>query len=213
MIKIQTFICNMFMENCHVVSDETRECLIIDCGALLDSERRAIWQYIGGNGLTPKHLLQTHAHLDHSFGNAFVYETWGLLPELSRLDECLYQLLPEQSLGFLHRELTEEMPAIGRLFSANDTIRFGSHEVKVLATPGHSPGSVLLYIENESVAFSGDTLFAGSIGRTDLEGGSYGTLIGSLKSIAESLPDSTVIYPGHGPKTTIGREKACNPYL
>lgn len=212
MINIQRFVCNMLQENCYVVSDETRECVIIDCGAFYPEERQAIVQYIQDNQLVPKHLLGTHGHLDHHFGDDTICQYFGLHPEVHIGDEKLMNGAAEQASTMFGLQLEGEMPAVRHFLSGGETITFGSHQFQVIETPGHSRGGVFFYCEEESIAFSGDTLFRNSIGRTDLGGGSMFMIIQSLRQICQ-LPDQTVILPGHGDQTTIGQELASNPYL
>ena len=212
MLNIQKFVCNMIQENCYVVSDETKECVIIDCGAYYEEERRAIVDYIREQELKPKHLLATHAHIDHNFGNNTIYETFGLKPEVEGADEKLMEKLPEQAQTIAGVTLDYKMPPVGRYLKETDQIDFGSHTLTILHTPGHTPGGVFYYCKEEKVAFSGDTLFRGSIGRTDFEGGNSFMTIQSLRMIAQ-LPDDTTVLPGHGEPTTIGYELRSNPYM
>lgn len=212
MLNIKTFTCNMLQENCYVVSDETKECVIIDCGAYFDKDRKAIVDYIRTEGLVPKHLVGTHAHIDHHLGINTIFEEYGLQPEIPLADKELMENLPQQAGALLGIILDYDMPDVGRWLNEGDTIAFGSHWLKVINTPGHTKGSVILYCEDEHVAFSGDTLFQGSIGRTDLPGGSMFDMLQTLRLISQ-LPDDTVVYPGHGSKTTIGYELAHNPYM
>lgn len=203
----------MFQENCYVVSDDTNECVIIDCGAFYEEEKQAVTDYIKVKGLTPKHLISTHAHIDHNFGNKAMDDAYGLKPELCTADELLMNNLRMQAKVLVGLNYTEEIPSVGRYFADEDTIEFGSHSLKIINTPGHSPGSVFLYCEQEGVAFSGDTLFKLSIGRTDFEQGDYNAIINSLQKIARTLPEDTVILPGHGEATTIKEEIKYNPYM
>ena len=212
MLNIQKFVCNMIQENCYVVSDETKECIIVDCGAYYEEERRAIVDYIRHNQLTPKHLVATHGHIDHNFGNNTIYEAFGLNPEVEADDEQLINMLPQQAQAIAGVELDYKMPPVGKYLRETDTISFGSHTFTLLHTPGHTPGGVFYYCKEEKVAFSGDTLFRGSIGRTDLPGGNSFLIIQSLRMIAQ-LPDDTTILPGHGQQTTIGYELRSNPYM
>lgn len=213
MLNIKTFVCNLLAENTYVVSDETGECVIIDCGAYYQEERSAITQYIDANGLHPVHLLSTHGHFDHNFGIDTIYETYGLQVEIAPEDEFLIADLPGQFRAMIGGNLKRQYPPVGRYFSKKETIGFGSHHLKVLKTPGHSPGGVVFYCEEEHVAFTGDTIFRMSIGRTDFEGGSYEDLMNSLQTVIAKLPGETVLYCGHGPKTTVAEELQMNPYL
>lgn len=212
MINVQRFICNMLDENCYVVSDETKECVIIDCGAFYDEERIAIVDYIRTNGLTPKRLLATHGHLDHNFGNTTIFEQFGLRPEIAKEDERMMNNLHAQAETFYHMQLEEEYPAVERFFEEDENITFGKQTLQIIPTPGHSRGSVCFYNKKENVLFTGDTLFQMSIGRTDLQGGSMMQIIQSLRTLAQ-LPDETIVLPGHGGQTTIGEELKHNPYM
>lgn len=212
MLNIKKFTCNMLQENCYVVSDETKECMIVDCGAFYPEEQQAIVDYIRTNNLKPMHLVATHGHFDHNFGNDTIYKEFGLKPEIHRKDERLLQTIGDQAMTIVGANIDAEMPAAGRLLSENDTIEFGSHKFVVIETPGHSPGGVFYYCKEENVAFSGDTLFKGSIGRTDFVGGSMFMLIQSLRMISQ-MPDEVKLLPGHGPETSIGEEVAHNPYI
>lgn len=212
MLTIQRFECNMLQENCYIISDETKECVICDCGAYYPAERAAIVDYIRDNGLTPVHLLSTHGHIDHNFGNNTIFDEFGLKPEVHKEDQHLMDMLAKQAETLVGITLDYAMPPVGKYFGDGDEITFGSHRLKVIETPGHSKGSVFFYCPEEAIALSGDTLFRNSIGRTDYLGGSMFQIIQSLRMICQ-LPDNTVVYPGHGPQTTIGTELSSNPYL
>lgn len=212
MMHIERFQCNMLQENCYVVSDETKECVIIDCGAFYPEERQAIVDYIKKNELKPVHLLVTHGHLDHNFGNDTIYEAFQLKPEVAAEDENLMKNLAQQAESFYQMKLDNKYPAIGHFFENGEVISFGHHSLEVMHTPGHSRGSVTFYCKEENVAFTGDTLFQHSIGRTDFKGGSMFQIINSLRLLAQ-LPDATKVLPGHGPATSIGEELAHNPYM
>ena len=212
MLNIKCFVCNMLQENCYVVSDETKECVIIDCGAFYEKEQKAIAQYIEAQGLNPIHFIATHGHVDHHFGDQFVYKKYGLKVKVHRADAFLMELLQEQAEAFAGVKLSDDFPSVDQYLNSDDTISFGSHQFTLIETPGHTPGSVFFYCQEEDVAFSGDTLFHLSIGRTDLQGGSMFQMIQSLRMLSQ-LPDNTKIYPGHGEPTTIGTELAGNPYM
>lgn len=212
MINIERFVCNMIQENCYVASDETKECIIVDCGAYYPEERKAIVNYIKDNKLTPKHLIATHGHIDHNLGNNTIYDAFGLKVEVSGDDENLMDNLSKQAESVCGIVLDYDMPPVGKYLNANDVITFGNHTFTILETPGHSQGSVFFYCEKEHLAFSGDTLFKGSIGRTDFYGGSMFSMIQSLRMVSQ-LPDETIILTGHGPQTTIGTELSSNPYM
>ena len=213
MLNIKTFCFNLLQENTYVVSDDSRECVIIDCGAYYDAERDALVNYINDNGLEPVHLLATHGHFDHNFGINTVYETWGLKPELSADDEWLITNLSGQFDAMAGIKLRWAYPEPGHFFAQGEAISFGTHKLQILPTPGHTPGGVTFYCEEEKVAFTGDTLFRMSIGRTDFERGSYEDILNSLNKVIAQLPAETTVYPGHGPKTTISDELSYNPYM
>lgn len=202
----------MLQENCYIVSDETKECVIIDCGAYYPEERDAISNYIKDNGLKPVHLLATHGHLDHNWGNHSIYETLGLKVEAMSEDSFLIEHLNQQGSDLFGIHLQEGEAPVGHYFTNDEQIHFGSYTFTILHTPGHTPGSCTFYCKEEKVAFTGDTLFRMSIGRTDFDGGSWTDMTESLGKLAK-LPTETVIYSGHGPQTTIAEELQYNPYL
>ena len=212
MLRIQTFEVNPLHENCYVINDETKECVIIDCGALTETEQNAVIAYINDEGLKPVHNLGTHGHLDHHFGDAAILSAFNLQPEVAQGDKVLMQHPREAALQMLGMDLNIDLPAGNLKLTENEVVKFGSHTFKIIRTPGHSPGSVSFYCAEENVLFTGDTLFKGSIGRTDFPGGSMFQIISSLRELAQ-LPDKTIVYPGHGPQTSIGFELAHNPYM
>ena len=212
MLRIQTFEVNPLHENCYVINDETKECVIIDCGALTETEQNAVIAYINEEGLKPVHNLGTHGHLDHHFGDAAILSAFNLQPEVAEGDKVLMQHPREAALQMLGMDLNIDLPAGNLKLTENEEVKFGSHTFKIIRTPGHSPGSVSFYCAEDNVLFTGDTLFKGSIGRTDFPGGSLFQIISSLRELAQ-LPDKTIVYPGHGPQTSIGFELAHNPYM
>ena len=213
MMTVKTFACNQLQENTYVVSDDTRECVIIDCGAYYDDEFQAIQNYIDAQQLQPVHLLATHGHFDHNFGNNFVFKAYGLKVEISADDAYLINDLPGQFESMIGFPLHRDYPEVGHFFEDGEVIRFGNHTFEILKTPGHTPGGVTFYNQEESIAFTGDTLFRMSIGRTDFDRGSYQDIIASLQNVIGKLPPDTVVYSGHGPKTTIAEELQYNPYF
>ena len=213
MISIKTFAFNLLQENTYVVSDDTLECVIIDCGAYYDDERKAITDYIDSRGLKPVHLLATHGHWDHNLGIDTIYQNYGLQVEAAKEDDFIITDIPRNFQSIIGAPLRREYPPVGRYFSPDEIIRFGKHSLQVLKTPGHSPGSVVFYCAEEHTAFTGDTLFRMSVGRTDFDGGSYTDLMASLANVLAKLPSDTVILPGHGPQSTIDYELRYNPYL
>ncbi len=212
-MTIKTFQVNPLGENCYVLSDDTREAVIIDCGCSAESEWSDIKKYIAKSDLTVKHLLNTHLHFDHVWGNAFVYRDLGLKAEASHLDATLYANMDAQIYSVAGVNLPHPpSPPLGQALREGDVITFGHTSLMVMSTPGHTQGSVCFYAEKEKALFSGDTLFRNSYGRTDLDGGSMSQMMGSLRRLA-SLPDDVAVYCGHGPSTDMHSEKMFNPYL
>ncbi|NDV45864.1 MBL fold metallo-hydrolase [Paludibacter sp. 221] len=209
-IKIFTF--SPFQENTYVLYDETGEAIIIDAGCLFDAEKEELKAFIENNNLTLKRVINTHLHLDHQFGNKFLYDTFGIAPEANQKDEFLVDMYPVQTQTFGFENAGEAQPLKGYL-EDDEKVVFGNTELRAIFVPGHSPGSLAYYSEKDNILFSGDVLFLESIGRTDLVGGDYATLIRSITERLFTLPDTTVVYPGHGDNTTIGYEKMNNPYL
>ncbi len=212
-MKIQRLMCNPLQENCYVVSDDTQECVIIDCGAYYEEEFEALDRYIREHHLTPVHLLATHGHLDHNFGNAHVFRQYGLKVELCAEDQELVEHLPQQASMLFGMQISDDQPAVGRLLQHGDEIHFGTHTLQVLQTPGHTHGSCLFYCPEEHTVFSGDTLFRMSIGRTDFAEGSWEEMTHSLTTVVACLPKETIVLSGHGPQSTIADELQYNPYL
>ncbi|MDR1678337.1 MAG: MBL fold metallo-hydrolase [Prevotellaceae bacterium] len=211
-MHIKTFIFNPVQENTYLLYDETGECAIIDAGCLFPQEENALADFIGQHNLSLKHVLNTHLHFDHAFGNAFLAKKYGILPEAHDADEFLLPSIKDMVKRFgLDFDIEPQQP--GKHLAEGDTVRFGNTELKVIHTPGHSPGGLCFYCKKDGVLFSGDTLFLESIGRSDLPGGNYDALIDSITKKLLTLPPDTVVYPGHDETTTIGHEKRFNPYF
>jgi glyoxylase-like metal-dependent hydrolase (beta-lactamase superfamily II) len=211
-MTIKTFTFNPIQENTYLVYDETNEAVVIDAGCISEIEKRALKNYIEDNELTLKRVLNTHLHFDHQFGNKFLYTTFGIKPEAGEEDEYLLENVIAQTRSF-GMAVEEEAQPLGGYITDNQEIKFGNTTFKAFHVPGHSPGSMAFYDEKEGVLFAGDVLFRASIGRTDLPKGDYATLINSITNKLLPLPDSTVVYSGHGPATTIGFERKNNPFL
>lgn len=211
-MKIKRFEFNMFPVNCYVISDETGEAAIIDAGCFFPEEQQMLKQYIADNKLTVKHLLNTHLHLDHVFGNPFILREFGLKAEACQLDEFLLAKLPDQCrmFGFSPNEAPV---GLEHYIEDGEIIRFGHTELQAIHVPGHSPGGMVYYCKADACLFSGDVLFQGSIGRADLEGGDFNELIEQISCRLLTLPDETLVYPGHGEPTSIGKEKMENPFF
>ena len=211
-MKIKKFTFNPFSENTFIVYDDTKECIIIDPGCYENNERKELEKYISDNNLKPIMLINTHCHIDHVFGNQFVCKRWGLDLQINKLDLDILKNNVElaQLYGFENYEIS---PMPKKFLNENDKINFGNSTLTIILTPGHSPGHISLYSSKEKIIISGDVLFNNGIGRTDLPGGNYDTLIKSIKENLLVLEDETIVFCGHGPSTTIRKEKLNNPFL
>lgn len=212
-MTIKTFVCNPLQENTYLVIDEaSKECMVIDAGMLFNDEKEELARYITQNGLQLKYVVNTHLHLDHCFGNGFLAQTFGVKPMAHADDEDLLRFMNAHAAAF-GVPFNEEPQPLGGYLAEGDTLTLGNEKFEVLHIPGHSKGGIVLYNAAQGVLFSGDSLFKMSIGRTDLPGGDYATLVTALTKKVMTLPDATVVYPGHGPTTTIAYEKQYNAYL
>lgn len=211
MTTIQSFTFNPYQENTYILHDESGECAVIDPGCSDRAEQDMLAGYIREHKLTPVLLLNTHCHVDHVLGNKFVFDLFGLKPCFHRLEEKLLHaaVYYAEAVGVRY----ELSPQAERFLEQGETVSFGQSALKCLFTPGHSPGSLSFYSENEGFVIAGDALFNGSIGRTDLPGGDFDTLIASIKNELLTLDDGVKVYPGHGPATAIGVERMNNPFL
>ncbi len=217
-MNIRTFYFNPFRVCTYVVNDAKNNAVIIDAGCQTAQEKERLATYIHQNNLQVRAHLLTHGHLDHLMGARFVYEQYGVLPHLSTEDDWYFSRQNEQSAAFgcpLDDEPLQEYIALPETKVKGEesiqNLQFGDLCFQILPTPGHTQGGVCYLLD--SILFSGDTLFAGGIGRTDLPGGEYATLIHSIQKQILPLPDSTTIYPGHGYDTLLGTERIENPYL
>jgi len=211
MLTVKAFSFNPVEENTYVLYNEQKRCCIIDPGCYFEKEKDILKTFIGKTGLQPVLLLNTHCHLDHVFGNKFVADTWGLTLHLHQQEKPVLDFAPAS--GEMWQMPFENYRGELIFIKEGEKIKLGEDELEVRFTPGHSPGSVCFYDEAGGFVISGDVLFNGSIGRTDLPGGDYDTLINSIQTQLFTLPDDTKIYPGHGPMTTIGFEKMNNPFV
>ncbi len=210
-MKIETLVFSPFDVNTYIIYDDTKECVIIDPACFDVNEQARLEKFVERTGLKPKRLLHTHCHLDHAFGNKFVCDTYNLKPEASKEEEPVLKFTTEAAKSY---GLNMEAPrSIEKFLNEVDLIKFGNSELNIFHIPGHSPGSLVYYSESDKFAIVGDVLFKGSIGRTDLPGGNYDSLIAGIKSKLFNLHDDTIVYPGHGPSTTIESEKITNPFV
>ena len=208
----QTF--NPFQENTYIVYDDTGECVIFDPGCYAQEEKESLVQMIEKHRLKPVRLINTHCHLDHIFGNTFIAEKYGLPLEIHKGEVPVLEAAPQSAAMFgLPIPSGPLSPAPGRFIAAKEEIAFGRTRLSALFTPGHSPASLSFYCAEDNFVIAGDTLFQGSIGRTDLPGGDFNTLIQSIQTELFPLGDQVVVYPGHGLETNIGYEKQHNPFL
>lgn len=208
MLNIEDIIVNPIEERCIVIWDGTRECVIFDPGCLYPEEKGKLDGIIRNNALTPKAILITHGHFDHVFGAAHLQKKYGIPAYMSPEDAPLLSGVFSSMFG-----IDDPEPFDTTDIHDGDVIRFGSHQFDVITTPGHSRGSVVYYCHEEKLLISGDTLFAGAIGRTDLPGGDYDRLMESLKGKVLGLAPDVDVLPGHGPATTIADEIQKNPFL
>ena len=210
MISIQTFVFNALQENTYVLFDESRACVIIDPGCYEKREKAALRNFIEQNNLKVERLLNTHCHVDHVLGNAFVKQLYQVPLQIHAKDEVTLRSVVTYApiYGFTQYEAAEA----DSFLAEGDLVQFGDSELEILFVPGHAPGHIAFYNRQQKICLAGDVLFRRSIGRTDLPGGDFDTLMHSIHTKLFPLGDDFVIYPGHGGSTTIGEEKRFNPY-
>jgi hydroxyacylglutathione hydrolase len=211
MLKIKSFVFSPIQENTYVLYNDKDACCIIDPGCYFGNERRTLQEFIEAEKLTPEFLLNTHCHLDHVFGNKFIYDEYALTLHLHEKEKIILDYAAEAGLRW-------NMPFEnyrGELIflKEGDIVKLGDDELEVLFAPGHSPGHICFYCKAQQFIISGDVLFKLGIGRTDLPGGDHETLLNSIRTKLFLLPDEVIVYPGHGQPTTIGFEKKNNPFL
>jgi len=211
MVTLKYFNFNPLQVNNYLVYDETHECVIVDATCYFESEKEELLDFIVKNGLKPVRLLNTHCHFDHIVGNKFVLDNFKIPLCAHKSDEFLLKILVDTSQRFGLK--ADASPDIDIFLKDGDIIHLGNHELEVLHVPGHSPGSLAFHVRRDHTLLSGDTLFNGSVGRTDLPGGSSKDLIHSIKTKLYTLERITKVYPGHGPSTTIGAEIDTNPFV
>jgi hydroxyacylglutathione hydrolase len=211
MLKIQMFTFNPVQENTYVIFNKEGACAIIDPGCYFDHEYKELTHFIHSNNLVPKCLLNTHCHLDHVFGNKRIAGQYHLQLQMHPNEKKLLDYAPVSGEKWGLPFENYDGPVI--YINEGDLIKLGKDELEIFYTPGHSPGSLTFYNEEGKFVLSGDVLFQAGIGRTDLPGGDFDTLISSIRDKLFILPDDVEVYSGHGPATTIGVEKRTNPFL
>ncbi len=211
MLYLKSFSFNPFQENTYVLYTESKNAIIIDPGNSTVTENSQLKTFISEKELKLKRLLLTHAHLDHVLGNRFIFDTYGLLAEVHREDMFFIDRMKESATMYgINCELS---PQPEKFIAEGDEIVLDNYKFQCFHTPGHSPGSISFYNRENNILISGDVLFSGSIGRSDLPKGDHETLIRSINEKLMVLPDDTKVYSGHGPATTIGKERHSNPFL
>lgn len=214
MLKITQLVFNPFDENTYVIVDaDTNKAAVIDPGMYNEREQREFDDFVAQSGVSLELIVNTHLHLDHSFGINYLRQKYGIKLAAHPDDAALGRAIKEQGMRFGFRKREDAPVEIDMPLSHGDEITIGSAKLKVLHVPGHSQGGIALYSAADGVVFSGDSLFCGSIGRTDLTGGDQSQLLNSIHTSLLTLPDETIVLPGHGPHTTIASEKAHNPYI
>ncbi|MFD2873252.1 MBL fold metallo-hydrolase [Mucilaginibacter ximonensis] len=211
MSQVKVFPNNPFQENTHIIYDETGACAIIDPGMDNAAEQNAVVNFIKQHNLKPALLLNTHCHIDHILGNKFIFDMYGLKPQFHEGEVHLLEAGVAYAPQFGLRYEPSPVPEV--FLGDEGTVCFGNTTLKLIFAPGHSPAHLCFYNEKDNFLIGGDVLFAGSIGRTDLPGGDFKTLIDNIEQKLLVLPDDCRVYPGHGPSTTIGQEKLTNPFL
>ncbi len=201
-----------FQENTYIIYDQTSECVVIDPGCSNAKERDELLKTIADLGLNPVRLINTHCHVDHIPGNPLIATTYGIGLEIHPDEVQVLRDAPDFAHIF-QIEMSGDQPPVKAFINEGDVIKFGNTALKVLLTPGHSPGSISFYNETEGYVISGDVLFYRSVGRYDLPGADGGTLFQSITIQLMTLPDDVKVYSGHGPDTTIGSERRHNPFL
>lgn len=211
MLKIACLPFNPIQENTYVLWDETNECVVIDAGNSSPREDAALDNFIAEHGLKPVLAANTHGHFDHTLGVEHLKQRYGIPFALSSKDAFLLE--NAATSGSIFGVKVGAMPTVERDLDGEQEIRFGKTSLRVLRTPGHTPGHVAFFDEGSKSLFTGDTLFRESIGRTDLPGGDYSWIMRSILDILLPLGDEVHVYPGHGPESTIGHEVLYNPFI
>jgi glyoxylase-like metal-dependent hydrolase (beta-lactamase superfamily II) len=211
MITVHHLTFNPFAENTYLLVDRQNEAILVDPGMYDDRENAVLFEYLSRHEISIKRVLLTHAHVDHVFGLNYIEKQLGLKPAMHQNDEFIYKNA-EQTASFYNVQI-KTLPTDYSFIEENTRIQLDTEELEVILTPGHSPGSLSFISHEHRFIIGGDVLFEGSIGRTDLPGGDYQTLLTSIQESYLRLTDDYKVYSGHGPVTTIGRERKLNPFL
>jgi hydroxyacylglutathione hydrolase len=211
MLQLRVFEFSPVQENTYVLYNEQNKAIIIDPGCYFSAEQETLKVFIADTGLEPVRLLNTHCHLDHVFGNRWVHGTWGLELYLHKGEQQMLELAPlsGEKWGLPFQNYQGPL----HFLEEGDAIELGNDRLEVILAPGHSPASICFYCKKQGFLIGGDVLFRDSIGRTDLPGGDHETLLRSIREKLFVLPDETIVYPGHGPATTIGYERENNGFF
>ncbi len=210
-MNIARLIFNPFQENTYVLWDDSRECVVVDAGCYMPREENELTEFVRNKGLKPVMLVNTHGHVDHLLGVAAMKEEWNVPFALHGDDRFLVE--SARMHGALYGFEVKEIPQVEIDLKGRETLSFGNTVLRILHTPGHTPGHVCFFEPESKTLFSGDTLFRESIGRTDLPGGDYGWIMKSIVDRLLPLGDEVTFYPGHGPESTIGHEVLYNPFV
>lgn len=210
-MKIERFTVNHLGENTYLVYDDTRECAVIDPGCYSDDERKAITSRIAQLDLRPKYIINTHCHIDHVIGVNFLKKTYGIPFAANSADQ--YLLDKAEAFATVWKWKLDGEISIDIDCTEGTEFQIGNSVLKCAATPGHTPGGMVIYSEQDKFMMTGDTLFKGTIGRTDLPGGDYDTLIASIRNRLMRFDSLYNVHPGHGESTTIGVEAGENPFI
>ncbi len=211
MASIEFFTCNPFQENTYIVFDESKECAIIDPGVSNAYEQEMLDRIITEHGLKPVLLINTHCHIDHVLGNRYVAEKYNLGLGIHQKDKVMLDAAVDRSMNW--GVPYDQSPDPAYFLKEGEHLKFGNTELEIRFVPGHAPGHVVFVDHKSRFVVAGDTLFSGSIGRTDLPFGDFPTLEKAIKEQLYTLPDDYEVFPGHGSSTTIGVEKRSNPFV
>lgn len=211
-MKIKPFVFNNFAVNSFVIYDEdSKECIIVDPGCITEEEQKVLTQFISENKLTPIKMVNTHCHIDHVAGTKFVVDTYDI-PFYAHEGD-MENLENTVRAGELYGMRITPPAKVDQFINGGDKVKLGKQFLNIMHLPGHSKGSVAIHAQDEKFVVVGDVLFNGSVGRTDLSGGSLDELMHSIKNVLFKLEDDVTVYTGHGPETTIGNEVRSNPFL